>query len=63
MRVQLSFVIHRNICDRLSAELECNRPRDLSYQNYVDMLRALKSESDNRLLLSIRDLGLYMVSC
>lgn len=62
MRVQLSFVVHRNICDRLEVEQDgTSRSRDLAYQTYVETLRALKAESDIRFLSYIRDLGSNLV--
>lgn len=62
MRVQLAFVIHRNICDRLQAELDATGPRDKAYQAYLETLKALKAESDIRFLIYIRQLGLQIVS-
>jgi hypothetical protein len=61
MRAQLSYPIHRNICERLVAEQVSTVPRDLAYQHYLEMLERLKAESDLRFLNTSREMAEVVV--
>lgn len=62
MRSQISHVLHRNICDRLAAEMNAAGPRDMAYQRNIESLQELKAESDERLLNATRAMAKLTVS-
>lgn len=55
MQVKVSYAIHRSICARLDAE-ELLPIKNSTAQNYIDNLKHLKSESNERFLAAVREM-------
>jgi hypothetical protein len=63
MRVQLSQALHKGIVDRYESEFASQIEEagpDLRY--YLESLRSLKEESEERYLVSVREMALRVVS-
>lgn len=65
MRAQVTVVIHRIVSDRFEAEELLSRTTVVDPQQlaYVDSLRRIMLESDQRLLDVGREFALLMVRC